>query len=90
MVLAKCTHVLDTTGCVVPLNSAACEQLEATITDMASRGLRTLCLSYRDIGADEVEGLGSLEEPPNKQLVCCAIAGIKVCTAFPLPAACCL
>eukprot|EP00891_Asterochloris_glomerata_P007553 jgi/Astpho2/7553/e_gw1.00115.5.1_t len=77
MVLAKCTHVLDTTGCVVPLNSAACEQLEATITDMASRGLRTLCLSYRDIGADEVEGLGSLEEPPNKQLVCCAIAGIK-------------
>ena len=87
MVLTKCTHVLDTRGCVVPLDDAAREQLEGTITEMASRGLRTLCLSYRDISAAEVEELGSLEEPPNKKLVCCAIAGIKVCTGFPLPAA---
>ena len=90
MVLTKCTRVLDTTGGMVALDGAARQQLEETITEMASRGLRTLCLSYRDISAAEVEALGSLEEPPNEQLVCCVIAGIKVCTAVPLPVACCL
>ena len=87
MVLTKCTRVLDTAGCVVLLDGAAREQLEETITELASRGLRTLCLSYRDISAAEVEGLGSLEEPPSEKLVCCAIAGIKVCIAVPPPPA---
>ena len=88
MVLTRCTHMLDTTGSVVPLDGTARQQLEETITEMASRGLRTLCLSYRDISAAEVGVLDSLEEPPNERLVCCAVAGIKVCTAS--PPACCL
>ena len=78
MVLARCTCVLDTSGNAVELTGEGRSQLEETITEMASRGLRTLCLSYRDISAAQAAELGSFEEPPNSELVCCCICGIKV------------
>ena len=78
MVLARCTSVLDTSGSAVELTGERRSQLEETITEMASRGLRTLCLSYRDISAAQAAEFGSFEEPPNSELVCCCICGIKV------------
>jgi Ca2+-transporting ATPase len=50
-VLKVCTRVLDTNGVAVPLGADQRAELEATITQMASRGLRTLCLSYTDFPA---------------------------------------
>ena len=78
MVLARCTSVLDTSGSAVELTGDRRSQLEETITEMAGRGLRTLCLSYRDISAAQAAELGSFEDPPNDELVCCCICGIKV------------
>eukprot|EP00891_Asterochloris_glomerata_P004702 jgi/Astpho2/4702/fgenesh1_pg.00067_%23_185_t len=77
MVLARCTSVLDTSGNAVELTGERRSQLEETITEMASRGLRTLCLSYRDISAAQAAEFGSFEDPPNSELVCCCICGIK-------------
>lgn len=49
-----------------------------TVTEMASRGLRTLCLAYADVSADNVGPLDKLEGPPELPLTACCMLGIKV------------
>lgn len=55
-----------------------------TVTEMASRGLRTLCLAYADVSADKVEPLDKLEGPPQLALTACCMLGIKVSTQVDL------
>ena len=52
-------------------------ELEEATTDMASRGLRTLCMTYRDFPANVERPADFFETPPDSELICCAITGIK-------------
>ena len=57
---------------------ASRQDLLKTVTEMASRGLRTLCLAYADVSADTVGALDKLEGPPELPLTACCMLGIKV------------
>lgn len=65
-------------GTVGPMTAALRAQLEETTTGMASRGLRTLCITYRDFPADAASAADFFETAPDTELTCCAIVGIKV------------
>jgi len=54
------------------------QELIKTVTEMASRGLRTLCLAYADVSADKAGPLDKLEGPPQLPLTACCMLGIKV------------
>ena len=82
--LRKCTSYTDEAGRVQPLGPEIRRELEDMITEMASTGLRTLCLTYADISADANL---DFEAPPDVDLIACCIVGIKVGGALPL--ACC-
>ena len=51
MVLQRCIAVISPDGAVGPMTASLRTQLEDTTTGMASRGLRTLCITYRDFPA---------------------------------------
>ena len=65
------------TGCCASAEASR-QDLVKTVTDMASRGLRTLCLAYADVSADNVGALDKLEGPPKLPLTACCMLGIKV------------
>lgn len=70
-------------GGVIPLTEEMRNSLAQDITHMASQGLRTLCLTFRDIdpGSPEVQpaaGDSTLSRPADAQLTACCIVGIKV------------
>ena len=48
-------------------------RIKTVITNFASDGLRTLCLAYADI-----DGEVDWSEPPEGQLICLGVVGIKV------------
>jgi Ca2+-transporting ATPase len=50
-VIAKCVASLDAAGKRVPMGEAERAGLMAVVEEMAGRGLRTLCLAYRDFPA---------------------------------------
>ena len=78
MVLRRCTRSIGSDGTVMPMNAALRAELQDITTGMAARGLRTLCITYRDFpsGADRPADL--FDVPPDTELTCCAITGIKV------------
>ncbi len=78
MVLRRCTRAIGTDGSVVSMNTALRAELEETTTGMAARGLRTLCITYRDFAAGVQRPVDFFEEAPDTELICCAITGIKV------------
>ena len=60
--------------------------LEETVTTMASTGLRTLCLTKRDIDESLADGQPEFwENPPDDNLTLCCIVGIKVSHRLSLP-----
>ena len=59
---------------------ASRQDLLETVTEMASRGLRTLCLAYADVSAAQLGPLQKLEGPPQLPLTACCMLGIKVRT----------
>lgn len=77
LVLRRCTKAISTDGSIIPLNSALRAELEETTTSMAARGLRTLCITYRDFPASANRPADFFETPPDTELICCAITGIK-------------
>jgi magnesium-transporting ATPase (P-type) len=80
IVLRRCVSVMDPSGAEVPLSDGMRKVLEDTVTSMASSGLRTLCLTARDLEASLADGPPeALENPPDEQLTLCCIVGIKVC-----------
>ena len=52
-VLKRCTHVLDGQGHVSPMSSEVSDELASTVTEMAKRGLRCICLTYTDYDASD-------------------------------------
>ena len=84
IVLRCCTNVMTAGGSIVPMTEEVRERLMQHVTDMASQGLRTLCLSHRDLDQAHTDvqaardgGLGS-SRPADAQLTACCIIGIKV------------
>ena len=84
-VLANCTKYMNEAGEVVELTGQVREELQAVITAMADRGLRTLCLAFRDM--PDAPPASKLDEQPAEDLTACCIVGIKVCAlkAFDYP-----
>lgn len=78
MVLRRCTRAISADGSVVPMSIALRAELEETTTGMAARGLRTLCITYRDFQAGVERPADFFETAPDTELICCAITGIKV------------
>lgn len=84
--LRRCVNVMDPSGVAVPLIDDMRAVLEETVTTMASSGLRTLCLTTRDL--DESAAGGNPEywdNPPDEHLTLSCIVGIKVCCTIPSP-----
>lgn len=82
IVLKSCSKAVGADGGIISLDSSLRSELECTTTDMAARGLRTLCITYRDFPSSAGLPADSFETPPDSELICCAITGIK--------ASCCL
>ncbi len=82
-VLANCTRYMNEDGKVVELSGQMREQLQGVITAMADRGLRTLCLAFRDM--PDAPAASDLEEQPAEDLTACCIVGIKVRAPPPPP-----
>ncbi len=78
MVLRRCTRAISTDGSVIFMSTALRAELEETTTGMAARGLRTLCITYKDFAAGVQRPVDFFEEAPGTELICCAITGIKV------------
>lgn len=78
MVLRRCTKAISADGDVVQMSTALRSELEDTTTSMAARGLRTLCITYRDFPATVERPADFFEVAPDTELICCAITGIKV------------
>ena len=80
MVLDRCTRYIETDGSTVELSDEKKKELGDMISSMADKGLRTLCLSYRDYRTDS--GDEPPEESPDEDLTACCVVGIKVCVVF--------
>lgn len=80
IVLRKCESVVDGTGRPILISPEMRENLENVVTDMASKGLRTLCLAVRDFSSDKPSEF--FDTPPAEDLTICCIVGIKVKLCF--------
>lgn len=79
--LQKCTHFLNSSGLADELSEEQRTALNEVVTDMASRGLRTLCLAYTDLPlVDESRPADYFETPHAEALIATCIVGIKVCS----------
>ena len=76
MVLQVCESVVDSSGGPVQLSDKIRKELEEAVTQMACKGLRTLCLAVRDFPQDRPAGF--FDEPPTEELTLCCLVGIKV------------
>ncbi|KAL4452347.1 hypothetical protein ABPG75_008009 [Micractinium tetrahymenae] len=78
MVLSRCVASVDAAGQATPMSEAQREQLLGTVTDMASSGLRTLCLAYTDFPqADPARPADFFSKPHEDNLTMLCIVGIK-------------
>lgn len=78
IVLARCTRMLNSAGEPVPLSNEQRHVMEETITEMASRGLRTLCLSFVDYPKhDPSRPADFFDTPSDENLTAMCIVGIK-------------
>ena len=86
IVLGRCTSVMTAEGVAVPLSDSMRNGMLGDVTQMASQGLRTLCLSYKDLGpADDLPADGTpISRPADEDLTACCIVGIKVRCALRL------
>jgi magnesium-transporting ATPase (P-type) len=78
IVLKRCDNVLEESGAVRRMTDADQVVLNDNVTDMASRGLRTLALSFRDFTPQQSLEPDVFQFPPEEQLTLCCIVGIKV------------
>eukprot|EP00698_Gefionella_okellyi_P009110 TRINITY_DN228_c0_g1_i2.p1 TRINITY_DN228_c0_g1~~TRINITY_DN228_c0_g1_i2.p1 ORF type:complete len:1069 (-),score=229.14 TRINITY_DN228_c0_g1_i2:344-3310(-) len=74
IVLKKCTKVFGENG-PREMDGALRLQIEQQVDHMASAGLRTLVLAYRDFATDEQ--WNEQEPPPENDLTFCVLVGIK-------------
>lgn len=74
--LPRCNRILDKRGEVVPFkNKDRDEMVRTVIEPMASQGLRTLCIAYRDF--NDGEPPWDNESEILTELTCIAVVGIE-------------
>ncbi|KXZ55677.1 hypothetical protein GPECTOR_2g1227 [Gonium pectorale] len=79
-VLRRCTGLMRPDGSVEPMDPRKLEQMIALVTSMASRGLRCICLSYRNYAREDPQRPADFFEDANEVdngLIAYAIVGIK-------------
>ncbi|CAF3674890.1 unnamed protein product [Rotaria sp. Silwood1] len=77
IVLKKCKTILNQNGDIVPFSSVDYDRLIQTVIEpMASDGLRTICLAYRDFSLDRLPDWDD-ETSIIDQLTCICICGIE-------------
>jgi hypothetical protein len=79
IVLKRCVTLMDGKGNPIPMTDALASQLGADVTEMASRGYRTLALAFRDFTTEASSDSSQFEFPPEEQLTLQCIVGIKAC-----------
>jgi Ca2+-transporting ATPase len=77
IVFGLCDRIMDSEGNIVEIDNRTREKLNQEIIDMAARGLRTICLAFNDFEVKDEEELRNTEDPPERELICVAITGIK-------------
>jgi len=76
IILRKCNRILDKKGEVMPFkNKDRDEMVHTVIEPMASEGLRTLCIAYRDF--NDGEPAWDNENEILTELTCIAVVGIE-------------
>ena len=75
IVLRSCESVVDATGGPVHLTTELRGELDSVVTQMACKGLRTLCLAVRDFAPGRPAGF--FDQPPADGLTLCGLVGIK-------------
>mmetsp|Transcript_25699 Transcript_25699/g.71910 ORF Transcript_25699/g.71910 Transcript_25699/m.71910 type:complete len:1007 (+) Transcript_25699:267-3287(+) len=76
IVLGRCVNYMDGDGAITPMpNSLRQKLLNEVVTEMAMRGLRTLCITYADFPSNTPAS--TFEEAPERDLTLMAIVGIK-------------
>ncbi|GLC40623.1 hypothetical protein PLESTM_001094100 [Pleodorina starrii] len=79
-VLRRSTALLQPDGSTIPLDKAKLEEMIALVTSMAKRGLRCICLTYRDYPANDPTRSPDFFEDADQVdngLIAFAIVGIK-------------
>eukprot|EP00735_Rhodelphis_limneticus_P008892 TRINITY_DN2361_c0_g1::TRINITY_DN2361_c0_g1_i1::g.20875::m.20875 TRINITY_DN2361_c0_g1::TRINITY_DN2361_c0_g1_i1::g.20875 ORF type:complete len:1035 (-),score=144.87,sp/P54678/ATC1_DICDI/46.38/0.0,E1-E2_ATPase/PF00122.15/1.1e-64,Cation_ATPase_C/PF00689.16/2.6e+03,Cation_ATPase_C/PF00689.16/3e+02,Cation_ATPase_C/PF00689.16/7.1e-43,Hydrolase/PF00702.21/4.4e+03,Hydrolase/PF00702.21/7.3e-27,Hydrolase_like2/PF13246.1/2.8e-18,Hydrolase_like2/PF13246.1/1.2e+04,HAD/PF12710.2/2.9e-14,Cation_ATPase_N/PF0069 len=86
IVLGLCSTMIDENGDIVPLTDSHRNDFLNRITEMASNGLRTICIAFRDFEVDEGE---KWSNPDNVEynLTLSAIVGINDPVRPEVPAA---
>ncbi|CAF5078938.1 unnamed protein product, partial [Rotaria sp. Silwood1] len=76
IVLKKCKTILNHNGDIIPFSTVDYDRLIETIIEpMASDGLRTICLAYRDFSSNRLPDWND-ETSVVDQLTCICICGI--------------
>ncbi|XP_038204603.1 plasma membrane calcium-transporting ATPase 4 isoform X2 [Arvicola amphibius] len=76
IILRKCNRILDKNGETVPFrNKDRDDMVHNVIEPMASEGLRTICIAYRDF--DDAEPSWDNENEILTELTCIAVVGIE-------------
>ena len=75
--LARCSYFIGAAGVIEEMTEAKLAELTAEVTRMASQGLRTLCLTYRDFPAETDAAADVFDFPPEEALTACCLVGIK-------------
>jgi Ca2+-transporting ATPase len=77
IVFGLCDRIMDNNGQILEIDDRTREEINEEISAMAERGLRTICLAFNDFEVKDEEELMDVEHPPEHELICIAIAGIK-------------
>ncbi|XP_006159239.1 plasma membrane calcium-transporting ATPase 4 isoform X5 [Tupaia chinensis] len=76
IILRKCNRILDQKGEALPFKNKDRDDMVRTVIEpMASEGLRTICIAYRDF--DDAEPSWDNETEILTQLTCIAVVGIE-------------
>ncbi|KAG2453779.1 hypothetical protein HYH02_001989 [Chlamydomonas schloesseri] len=79
-VLKRCVGLARPDGSTEPMTHAKLEEMNALVTGMAKRGLRCICLSYRDYAGSDLSRPADFFEDADavdRDLIAVAIVGIK-------------
>ncbi|GIL92663.1 hypothetical protein Vretimale_19460 [Volvox reticuliferus] len=79
-VLRRCTALLQPDGSTIPMDKAKLEEMINLVTSMAKRGLRCICLSYRDYPLHDPSRASDFFEDADQVdngLIAFSIVGIK-------------
>jgi len=74
-VLKLCTTYLDKDGCIQPITESKREEFESAIVGMATNGLRTICICYKDVDLESMPY--DDQEAVETDMICTAIVGIE-------------